>query len=82
MLGLSENVGLIFPMIASHFSKRDNDQQNHWVQWATQHFQTHPGVSWCFFGAYELGFKHISVCMGTDELGLSHVYLYSPMLAC
>ena len=24
---------------------RDNDQQNiinHWVQWATQHFQTHP----------------------------------------
>ena len=31
-MGLSENVGLIFPMIASHFSKRDNDQQNHWVQ--------------------------------------------------
>ena len=21
---------------------RDNDQQNHWVQWGTQHFQTHP----------------------------------------
>ena len=20
---------------------RDNDQQNHWVQWGTQHFQTH-----------------------------------------
>ena len=32
----------IFPMIASHFSERDNDQQNHWVQWGTQHFQTHP----------------------------------------
>ena len=29
--GLSENVGCIFPMIASHFSWRDNDQQNHWV---------------------------------------------------
>ena len=37
-----ENVGLIFPMIYSHFSWRDNDQPNHWVQWATQHFQTHP----------------------------------------
>ena len=21
---------------------RDNDQQNHWVEWGTQHFQTHP----------------------------------------
>ena len=21
---------------------RDNAQQNHWVQWGTQHFQTHP----------------------------------------
>ena len=21
---------------------RDNDQQNHWVQWGTQHFQTNP----------------------------------------
>ena len=21
---------------------RDNDQQNHWVQWGTNHFQTHP----------------------------------------
>ena len=21
---------------------RDNDQQNHWVQWGTRHFQTHP----------------------------------------
>ena len=39
-LGLSENVGLIFPMIA--IFHRDNDQQNHWVQWGTQHFQTHP----------------------------------------
>ena len=29
-------------MIASHFSWRDNDQQNQWVQWGTQHFQTHP----------------------------------------
>ena len=27
---------------------RDNDQQNHWVQWGTRHFQTHPyrGKSW------------------------------------
>ena len=22
--------------------KRDNDHENHWVQWGTQHFQTHP----------------------------------------
>ena len=29
--GLSENVGLIFPMIASHFSKRDKDHENHWL---------------------------------------------------
>ena len=35
-------IGLIFPMIASHFSKRDNDQQNHWVQWGLAYFQTHP----------------------------------------
>ena len=41
-LGLSENVGWIFPMIASHFSWRDNDQQNHWVQWGLAYFQTHP----------------------------------------
>ena len=41
-LGLSENVGLIFPMIASHLYNRDSDQQNHWVQWGTQHFQTNP----------------------------------------
>ena len=41
-MGLSENVGLRPPMIASHFSKRDNDQQNHWVQWGTQDFQTNP----------------------------------------
>ena len=25
-------------------SKRDNDQQNHWVQWGTRHFQTHPCI--------------------------------------
>ena len=23
---------------------RDNDQQNHWVQWGTQHFQTNPHI--------------------------------------
>ena len=33
-------------MIASHLKKRDNDQQKHWVQWGTQHFQTHPHVSY------------------------------------
>ena len=26
---------------------RDNDQQNHWVQWGTQHFQTNPSVLLC-----------------------------------
>ena len=28
---------------------RDNDQQNHWVQWGTQHFQTHPySCTWVY----------------------------------
>ena len=39
-LDLSENVGYIPNEIA--IFHRDNDQQNHWVQWGTQHFQTHP----------------------------------------
>ena len=34
-MGLSENVGLIFPMIASHLKTGFHDQQNHWVQWGT-----------------------------------------------
>ena len=29
-VGLSENVGLIFPIIIGIFH-RDNDQQNHWL---------------------------------------------------
>ena len=40
-MGLSENVGLIFPTIASHFSKRDNDQQNQWVQWGLANIFRH-----------------------------------------
>ena len=40
-LCLAENVGLIFPMIASHLKTGLSDQQNHWVQWGTRHFQTH-----------------------------------------
>ena len=39
-MGLSENVGYIPNEIA--IVHRDNDEQNHWVQWGTQHFQTHP----------------------------------------
>ena len=39
-MGLSENVGYIPNEIA--IFHRDNDQQNHWVQWGTRHFQTHP----------------------------------------
>ena len=39
-MGLSENVGYIPNEIA--IFHRDNDQQNQWVQWGTQHFQTHP----------------------------------------
>ena len=41
---VTENVGLCwvnFPNEIAIFH-RDNDQQNHWVQWGTQHFQTHP----------------------------------------
>ena len=41
-MGLSENVGYIPNEIA--IFHRDNDQQNHWVQWGTQHFQTNPNV--------------------------------------
>ena len=37
-MGLSENVGYIPNEIA--ISKRDNDQQNHWVQWGLAYFQT------------------------------------------
>ena len=32
-MGLSENVGLIFPMKWPF--NRDNDHENHWVQWGT-----------------------------------------------
>ena len=39
-MGFSENVGYIPNEIA--IVHRDNDQQNHWLQWGTQHFQTHP----------------------------------------
>ena len=45
-MGLSENVGYIPNEIA--IFHRDNDQQNHWVQWGTQHFQTHPHVKQTF----------------------------------
>ena len=31
-------------MIASHFSWRDNDQQNHWGKWGVHYFQTHPSA--------------------------------------
>ena len=24
--------------------KRDNDHENHWIQWGTQHFQTNPYI--------------------------------------
>ena len=40
-LALSENVGLIFPMIASHFKTGLSDQQNHWVQWGTLYIFRH-----------------------------------------
>ena len=39
---VTENVGLIFPMIASHLKTGLSDQQNHWVQWGLAYFQTHP----------------------------------------
>ena len=39
-LGMSEN-GVQTPNEIAIF-RRDNDQQNHWVQWGTQHFQTNP----------------------------------------
>ena len=42
-MGLSENVGLIFPKQIAIFH-RDNDQQNHWVKRGTQHFQTNVAI--------------------------------------
>ena len=39
-MGMSEN-GVNIPNEIAIFS-RDNDQQNHWVQWGTRHFQTNP----------------------------------------
>ena len=39
-LGVSEN-GVQTPNEIAIF-RRDNDQQNHWVQWGTNHFQTNP----------------------------------------
>ena len=38
--GQSLKIGYIPNEIA--IFHRDNDQQNHWVQWGTNHFQTHP----------------------------------------
>ena len=37
-MGMSENG--VYPQLYP-FS-RDHDQQNHWVDWGTQHFQTNP----------------------------------------
>ena len=39
-MGLSENRVYIPNEIA--IFHRDNDQQNHWVQWGLAYFQTHP----------------------------------------
>ena len=36
--------------------RRDNDQQNHWVQWGLAYFQTHPCVS--LFGDFGHDFGH------------------------
>ena len=58
-----ENVGLIFPMIASHFSKRDNDQQNHWVQCGTRHFQTHPNRLFNFVKQKKYENKKSNTCL-------------------
>ena len=39
-MGMSEN-GVQTPNEIA-IGCRDNDQQNHWVQWGTRHFQTNP----------------------------------------
>ena len=39
-MALSENVGYI-PSEITIFH-RDNDHENHWVQWGLAYFQTHP----------------------------------------
>ena len=46
---VTENVGWINSQwYYSHLYNRDNDQQNHWVQWGLAYFQTHPNSSWAF----------------------------------
>ena len=55
-MGLSENrVNLPNEIAIFH---RDNDQQNHWVQWGTQHFQTNPNVGHTFCQVQLLGSDH------------------------
>ena len=74
--GLSENVGLIFPMIASHLISRDNDHENHWVKRGTRHFQTNPNVGFtAVFYGLTCGFKMLQdVQFGTIVM-LNHHWI-------
>ena len=44
---------------------RDNDQQNHWVQWGTRHFQTHPyNSNGACKGLWAKSFEPFFFCVG------------------
>ena len=70
---------------------RDNDQQNHWVQWGTQHFQTHPYGSknfetWnCFLAVlacilHELHVLNVSEDYEPYEANKQHGCIFSSMV--
>ena len=48
-----ENVGLIFPMIASHLKTGLSDQQNHWVQWGLANIFRHTHIPSSSEGPYQ-----------------------------
>ena len=54
---------------------RGNDQQNHWVQWGTQHFQTHPFQETLAVAAF---LWHLA-CVGSNAMRLDLGELGEPM---
>ena len=66
-LGMSEN-GVQTPNEIAIFH-RDNDQQNHWVFWGTQHFQTNP-----------LGSEPEVLCQGAMFFSFQDIYCRSNLV--
>ena len=69
---MSENVGLIFPMIASHLKTGLSDQQNHWGKWGLANIFRHTHIV-VFFRLMSIGiwYHHVrrwSKWKGTNPL--------------